>query len=948
MSISTLFKENNNFDIYAKSLNGIEGQEITGINNDGDVLTIIDKNTKTVGFVAPQGGTPETTGQPDGYVLAIKDNLTGELEWKQDAQGSIPDPLVLSGANSVNKFQVRDVFTSPTFTVNTTDSQVQIPATSTRIEGNDNTLKFAVFNNADALNPEFRVNTDEHQVSIGGPDTFNKFTVKNSSGSDRLSVNSFSGETVIQNNTDSFSVNPLTSQVVSQTSTNPSVNHILSNTSSLPSSLELVAKNDGTSEINPSSLLNISGEVSVMGSDEKGKFKVVTSAGSSILNVETFGGVGTVTVGGGSDDDAKFAVRNSSQQPTLRVDTIDDEVSVDGSFSVKNFFRAEGGTENVFVSGTNIANKFVVSSFNNEQTLRVNTASGIVQMGANNAPSLYEFNTQNGKMKINSTPSLIRPEILLQNTSAPLNTMTISSGTQSDPVCKIETTKELQILSTTGINLDSGSEPITFLADPNGDVYRFNQSLGQTATISNYSIPETIPILGGITASLLQKMDFQVGGSGDPTYVGYVARNGTKGMYNLCNNQGCGLLFDGGGGIQSTGNLTIGTDTGNINIQQSQTNPTGLIEIVQSFNNYHNFESNLQTITSPQLNLQVGGLNANVSENDISLSANGTESNISLSAEGANSNIIISRGASNTTGQINIVYDSENQHNFTDGFQLIAANVVVVEAIEQASLVSQGDIEITTNGEEGSINIRRAPLNTVGEINITHSASNKHSFTNDTQNIITDVLDVQVGAECLITSDLIDITTTGGMSFNGTCPKTSIAPDIDDSLCNKLYVDGRVGNFFAGTADTLAVNAGSIVSSGVGTLTVPANAFQIGDSFHLNMAGDCVFTGDTITVVLLAGAQNLGTVSFVTEVTSANAPWELECDFTIRTLGATGTLCSNFDLTYIGTNQETFIGSRSVEVNNINTTIANTLDVSVTFTGTDTIRTRCMYLKKVF
>lgn len=174
-------------------------------------------------------------------------------------------------------------------------------------------------------------------------------------------------------------------------------------------------------------------------------------------------------------------------------------------------------------------------------------------------------------------------------------------------------------------------------------------------------------------------------------------------------------------------------------------------------------------------------------------------------------------------------------------------------------------------------------------------------------------------------------------------------PTLRQHGTRKDYVDARVGNLFAGIADTAVLNAGSIIPSGIGTTTVPENTFQIGDSFHLNMAGDCTFTGDTLTIELLADGSVIGTITLTTENTSTPPnPWELECDFTIRTLGVGGTLSTNFDFTYIGTNQDQFVGSRSVEVNTINTTIVNTLDVQVIFSGTDTIRTRSMYLKKVF
>ena len=62
---------------------------------------------------------------------------------------------------------------------------------------------------------------------------------------------------------------------------------------------------------------------------------------------------------------------------------------------------------------------------------------------------------------------------------------------------------------------------------------------------------------------------------------------------------------------------------------------------------------------------------------------------------------------------------------------------------------------------------------------------------------------------------------------------------------------------------------------------------------------------------------------------AAGEGWEMELDFTIATLGATGSICTNGNFAYTKTGDKKVSGTVFQDVQPIDTTIANTLDVTV-------------------
>jgi hypothetical protein len=148
-----------------------------------------------------------------------------------------------------------------------------------------------------------------------------------------------------------------------------------------------------------------------------------------------------------------------------------------------------------------------------------------------------------------------------------------------------------------------------------------------------------------------------------------------------------------------------------------------------------------------------------------------------------------------------------------------------------------------------------------------------------------------------------------------------------------------VSGLYAQTANSAIVTntttETTIIGTGVGTLTVPANGFSVGDSFRAVLGGVInAGNNETIRIKLKAGSvilldsglQNLG--SAVTDDV-----WSLNVDFTIRQLGAAGvaSIVSLGGFHYTKTNNASVQGFGFNVVNNttFNTTISNTLDVTV-------------------
>jgi hypothetical protein len=179
-----------------------------------------------------------------------------------------------------------------------------------------------------------------------------------------------------------------------------------------------------------------------------------------------------------------------------------------------------------------------------------------------------------------------------------------------------------------------------------------------------------------------------------------------------------------------------------------------------------------------------------------------------------------------------------------------------------------------------------------------------------------------------------DIPLTGSELFvlvQGTDTKQTTLSSIIQSPTNNYGLFAQTANSTPVTATT---TESTLINGGVGTLSVPANGFSIGDSFRaifggvLNAANNQtirirVKSGDVI--FLDSGLQP------ITNIT--NNVFNLHIDFTIRALGGAGvaSIVALGAFNYVKTSNDSTQGFGFNTVNNttFDTTINNTLDVTV-------------------
>lgn len=148
----------------------------------------------------------------------------------------------------------------------------------------------------------------------------------------------------------------------------------------------------------------------------------------------------------------------------------------------------------------------------------------------------------------------------------------------------------------------------------------------------------------------------------------------------------------------------------------------------------------------------------------------------------------------------------------------------------------------------------------------------------------------------------------------------------------------------------------TLVGIGVGTLSVPANAFKVGDSFVASLSGKISSkNNDTIQIRVKSGSAVLGDTGVVIMPQTTNKFFDLEIHFTIRSLGGAGvgSILTSGTYSYSKDASNSFEGADFSTLNNtsFNTTVSNTLDITAQW-GTadvlDSIYTEYFTLSKVF
>ena len=169
-----------------------------------------------------------------------------------------------------------------------------------------------------------------------------------------------------------------------------------------------------------------------------------------------------------------------------------------------------------------------------------------------------------------------------------------------------------------------------------------------------------------------------------------------------------------------------------------------------------------------------------------------------------------------------------------------------------------------------------------------------------------------------------------------------------------------VFGLFSQTGNSVTVSGTTsettIVGLGIGTLTVPANGFSIGDSFTLKVFGDLgTQNNDTLRIKVKSGSVILGDTGLVTMPTISDNHFMLDIGFTIRATGTTGnaSILSSGFFTFITDSSNNYDSQWFTTVNNttFDSTSSNTLDITAQFNTTNAsnfIYSEFLVLNKVY
>ena len=153
------------------------------------------------------------------------------------------------------------------------------------------------------------------------------------------------------------------------------------------------------------------------------------------------------------------------------------------------------------------------------------------------------------------------------------------------------------------------------------------------------------------------------------------------------------------------------------------------------------------------------------------------------------------------------------------------------------------------------------------------------------------------------------------------------------------------GGLYAQTANSTPITnttvETSLINGGVGSLSVPANFFKIGDSFRVVTAGVLnAANNQTIRIRVKTGSVILldSGAQAITNIT--NDVFSLNVDFTIRQLGAAGvaSIVSLATFHYVKTSNASVQGFAFNQVNSttFDTTVSNTLNITVQWGAANT------------
>lgn len=175
-------------------------------------------------------------------------------------------------------------------------------------------------------------------------------------------------------------------------------------------------------------------------------------------------------------------------------------------------------------------------------------------------------------------------------------------------------------------------------------------------------------------------------------------------------------------------------------------------------------------------------------------------------------------------------------------------------------------------------------------------------------------------------------------------------------------IQGPAGlpGLYAQTANSIAIvpasGEASLIGTGVGSLSVPANVFQIGDSFTAKMCGllTCA-NNEVLHIRVRSNGIIIIDAAVYTLSISTNKFWDLTLDFTIRNIGGPGVavLGANGVFAYNKNANSNIDGINFGQLNPVtfDTTVSNTLTITaewITANAANTIQSQNFTLTKIY
>lgn len=167
---------------------------------------------------------------------------------------------------------------------------------------------------------------------------------------------------------------------------------------------------------------------------------------------------------------------------------------------------------------------------------------------------------------------------------------------------------------------------------------------------------------------------------------------------------------------------------------------------------------------------------------------------------------------------------------------------------------------------------------------------------------------------------------------------------VTKSITGKQIINSGNFGLFSQTGNSPTITATTseltLIDGGVGSLSVPANGFSVGDSFRLDMGGVMsAQNNNTLTIRLKSGSISLGSSGAMVMPSITNQVWYLTTTFTVKTIGAAGVASivalSQFHiLKYASGTQEGFAWN-TVNNTTFDTTISNTLNITAQWSSTN-------------